>query len=123
MPSPDHHPASPPVLDVERVDWTPAEHGTLTVRVHGRWRAGPPPGGPIVLLVFEAGARRRFDALDADEEAPAGGGWSAAFAVPGQLRSALGEGLALEAGGREHALPGARPRPADAPGSAPGEEG
>ncbi len=111
------------MLDVERVDWTPAQHGTLTVRVHGRWRAGSPPGGPIVLLVFEAGARRRFDALDADDGAPAGGGWSAAFAVPGQLRSALAEGLALEAGGSEHALPGARPRAADALEPGTGEEG
>lgn len=111
------------MLDVERVDWTPAAHGMLTVRVHGRWRAGPPPGGAIALLVEEGGARRRFDALPADGEAPAGGDWSAAFAVPAPLRPALAEGLALEAGGSEHALPSARPRPADALELGPGEEG
>jgi len=121
--TPDHHSASPPGLDVERVDWTPAEHGVLTVRVHGYWRGGSPPGGSIVLLVAEAGARRRFDALPADGGAPAGAGWSAAFAVPAQLRPALTEGLALEAGGSEHALPGARPRPTEALEPGTGEEG
>jgi hypothetical protein len=104
-------PAVPPEfapVEVDRVVWSPTgpDSGTVEVVVEGRWRGTPLPTTPL-LLVEEAGLRRRFGARGEQLPGPAGA-FSAAFSLPARLRDELQAGAALRMGAAEMALPAAR---------------
>lgn len=104
-------PAVPPEfapVEVDRVVWSPTgpDTGTVEVVVQGRWRGAPLPTTPL-LLVEEAGLRRRFGARGEQLPGPAGA-FSAAFSLPSRLRGELQAGAALRMGAAEIALPPAR---------------
>jgi hypothetical protein len=104
-------PAVPPEfapVEVDRVVWSPTgpDTGTVEVVVEGRWRGTPLPTTPL-LLVEEAGLRRRFGARGEQLPGPAGA-FSAAFSLPSRLRGELQAGAALRMGAAEIALPAAR---------------
>lgn len=104
-------PAVPPEfapVEVDRVVWSPTgpDSGTVEVVVEGRWRGAPLPTTPL-LLVEEAGLRRRFGARGEQLPGPAGA-FSAAFSLPSRLRGELQAGAALRMGAAEIALPAAR---------------
>ena len=88
--------------------WSPTgpDSGTVEVVVEGRWRGTPLPTTPL-LLVEEAGLRRRFGARGEQLPGPAGA-FSAAFSLPSRLRGELQAGAALRMGAAEIALPAAR---------------
>lgn len=104
-------PAVPPEfapVEIDRVVWSPTgpDIGTVEVVVEGRWRGTPLPTTPL-LLVEEAGLRRRFGARGEQLPGPAGA-FSAAFSLPARLRGELQSGAALRMGAAEIALPAAR---------------
>lgn len=104
-------PAVPPEfapVEVDRVVWSPTgpDSGTVEVVVEGRWRGTPLPTTPL-LLVEEAGLRRRFGARGEQLPGPAGA-FSAAFSLPARLRGELQDGAALRMGAAEITLPAAR---------------
>ncbi|MBJ7331095.1 MAG: hypothetical protein JHC95_14450 [Solirubrobacteraceae bacterium] len=104
-------PAVPPEfapVEVDRVVWSPTgpDTGTVEVVIEGRWRGAPLPTTPL-LLVEEAGLRRRFGARG--EQLPSvAGSFSASFTLPARLRDELQAGAALRMGAAEMALPAAR---------------
>lgn len=104
-------PAVPPEfapVEVDRVVWSPTgpDSGTVEVVVEGRWRGAPLPTTPL-LLVEEAGLRRRFGARGEQLPGPTGA-FSAAFTLPERLRGELQVGAALRLGAAEMSLPAAR---------------
>lgn len=104
-------PAVPPEfapVEVDRVVWSPTgpDSGTVEVVVEGRWRGSPMPTTPL-LLVEEAGLRRRFGARGEQLPGPTGA-FSAAFTLPSRLRGELQTGAALRLGAAEVSLPAAR---------------
>ncbi|MFA9272736.1 MAG: hypothetical protein ACEQSX_18700 [Baekduiaceae bacterium] len=104
-------PAVPPEfapVEVDRVVWSPTgpDSGTVEVVVEGRWRGAPMPTTPL-LLVEEAGLRRRFGARGEQRPGPTGA-FSAAFTLPSRLRRELQTGAALRLGAAEVSLPAAR---------------
>lgn len=104
-------PAVPPEfapVEIDRVVWSPTgpDSGTVEVVVEGRWRGTPLPTTPL-LLVEEAGLRRRFGARGEQLPGPVGA-FSAAFSLPSRLRGELQAGAALRLGAAEIGLPAAR---------------
>lgn len=104
-------PAVPPEfapVEVDRVVWSPTgpDSGTVEVVVEGRWRGAPLPTTPL-LLVEEAGLRRRFGARGEQLPGPTGA-FSAAFQLPSRLRGELQAGASLRLGAAEVTLPAAR---------------
>ena len=97
---PSFPPDSAPVV-VDRVEWVPASPESVHVLVYGRWRDRP-VAEPMVLLVGTERRRHAFDALEHPPE-----GVLVAFAVPNELRSRLGEDIAIQIGPNELPLPGA----------------
>jgi len=101
----------PLTLEVVRVEWVAASPEALEARLFGLWHGGAVPPAPV--LVVDA---RRFEALPDPPPAGRPPAWSAAFAVPVELRGALeaGEGVVL-VGPEVVGLPPAAPGAPDGP--------
>lgn len=106
MTTPQPGGSASPVLEVDRVEWVPGARGALEVRIFGTWQDAS-PAGLAFLLIDDERHRHMFPALSTPPTSKPGQ-WSAAFPVPGELRSLLNGPLAMRVGIDEVVLPPAQ---------------